>query len=89
MVCRTPPGSGFSIRHINYQLLQFAAPAAALRTSRAIIGLNLIEYISDDLFQYSKDNKEGHPKVSFSSDIYAKLLLRFKLFNSSVEVFYC
>ena len=44
---RTPPGSGL---HINYQLLQFAAPAAALRTSRAIIGPNLIEYILDDLF---------------------------------------
>ena len=48
-VYRAPPGSGFSKSHINYQLLQFAAAGAALRTSRAIIGLNLIEYISDDL----------------------------------------
>ena len=57
---RTPPGSGFSSVNINYQLLQFAAPGAALRTSRAIIGLNLIEYISVDLFQRSRDNKKGY-----------------------------
>ena len=59
-VYRTSPGSGFSSVNINYQLLQFAAAGAALRTSWATIRLNPIEYISDDLFQHSKDNKEGY-----------------------------
>ena len=39
-VYRTPPDSGFSIGYINYQLLQFAAAGAALRTIVAAITLN-------------------------------------------------
>ena len=62
LIFRMTPGSGFSSDNINYQLLQFAAAGAALRTSRAIIGPNLIEYISDGLFQRSKDNKKKTPQ---------------------------